>query len=140
MSLIQYIDNRWELDATNPGGLPDDLRKKQFAYRIWREDFERNQKREDGKKSEIKDTWTEVYQLIGFDNVFQGVWFQGVTQLAERQGCHFSIIPIILSVLVSFATIVAVYLKISKVRDLEASLVGDRILSKVFTTSLVARS
>jgi len=139
MSDTDYIGKRFELDAEKyKDGNIIDLEKKQFAYWIRREEFDKNQKREEGKKSEIKDNWTGIYHMIGFYIGFQGVWFQGVTQLAAQRGCSFSIIPIILSVLVSLATIFGVHLKISKVRDLEESLHKDRLHSKVLQSFISA--
>ena len=135
MSDLEYIDNLWDLDASeNP---VDDLnaKKKQFAYKIWKEDFINIQKREDSKLSEIKDLLSGIYQLIGFYSVFR-VWFQGVAQLAPQTKCRASIIPIILSVLVSIATIIGLHLKLVKLFEVKKALFKDKLDSKVLPTTL----
>lgn len=139
MSGLDYLNNLWELDVVqNSGsGVTEEDKRKQFAFKIWKEDFVNLQKREDSKKSDLKDTWTDVFQLIGFFNVFQGVWFQGVTQLAPQvASCRASILPIVLSVLVSIATIIGVHVKLARIFTLKKAFAKDRLDSKVLTSNL----
>lgn len=135
MSDLAYINNLWELDSARNPVNDLDSQKKQFAYKIWKEDFINLQKREDGKQSDLKNAVSDIYQLIGFYSVFQGVWFQGVTQLAPQTSCRASGIPIVLSVCVSIATIIGVHLRLSKVFHLKKSFSRDKLDSKVPTTT-----
>ena len=60
---------------------------------------------------------TELYQLVGFYSVFQGVVFGAVTNSAKSiLTCQTSLLPALLSLLVSVATAISVHYKL---RDYE---------------------
>jgi len=128
---IGYTDNLWELDSTVNSGVDPEDKKKQYAFQVWREDFVNTGIRIDSKKNDIRDGWTEIYQLIGFFSVFQGVLFQGVAQLRTELSCRFYKIPITLSVLASVATCVGAHVKLAKVREYQKAVFRDKLRSKV---------
>lgn len=128
---IGYTDNLWELDHTNNPVTSEEDKKKQFAFQAWREDFKNTEDEIESKKNDMRDSWTEIYQLIGFFSVFQGVLFQGVTQLTSQLSCRFYKVPITLSVLASVATCVGVHVKLAKVREYQKDFFRRKLRSKV---------
>lgn len=113
MSRISYINSLWALELENSNSPPSlDHRRKVFAYKKSKEDFKNFEYRGDQKRAIQREAVSEIYQLIGFDSVFQAVWFQGIVALAQIhenplvQNCRASALPVIASVLVSLATIV----------------------------------
>jgi hypothetical protein len=72
----------------------------------------------------------ELYQLIGFYSVFQGVVLTAVAQTSLMQ-CQQSWIPVSLSLLASIATIVSVYIRLKNYSDHRKALEEETAISKV---------
>ncbi|KAG0563671.1 hypothetical protein KC19_8G049800 [Ceratodon purpureus] len=140
--LHKDIRNKWSFDYTNNLGCPDSdpktqaIKLAQFAYFHWSEKLKESQQLEDRKKNDRRDYQTEIYQIIGFYSVFQGVIFQGVTSMASNLECGFYKIPVILSVIASAATFVGIYAKFNNIADLNLSINEDKIQTKAFHDTL----
>ena len=57
-------------------------------------------------------TKSDVYRLMGFYFVFQGVVFTAVSS-SSRLTCQTSFLPVVLSALASIATVVSIHLKLT---------------------------
>lgn len=128
----QVVDSLYALEGTSINA-----RKLKLAWSYWNELVKEEQGRLDNKKTEAKDLKTEVYQLIGFYSVFQGVLFQGVSVLQHVHGCDFSPLPISLSILTSVATILGVIYKFVDRKTVQKSVAThDAIVSVCFIPTL----
>jgi hypothetical protein len=132
MSRVDYIDSLWTFELENiPSPSPDD-KKKVFAYKKFKGDLLNSEKREDQKSAIQREAVSEIYQLIGFDSVFQAVWFQAVVALAQTHvSCRASALLVTASVLVSFGTIVGVYFKFDKIYKAKDGFHKDKLHSSV---------
>jgi hypothetical protein len=126
-----YTNSLFELDYEKNPSIDPEIKKIQYAFYIWKTDSKDTDSQIDGFKSDIKDGWTDVYQLIGFFSVFQGVLFQGLTQLTSQLSCEFYKIPFTLSVLASVATVTGAHVKLSKVRGYRKAFFRAKLRSKV---------
>ena len=126
-----YSNSLFELDYEKNPSEDLEIKKIQYAFYVWKIDSKDLDKQIQGFKSDIKDGWTDVYQLIGFFSVFQGVLFQGLTQLTSQLSCEFYKIPFTLSVLASVATIAGAHVKLSKVRGYRKAFFSAKLRSKV---------
>ncbi|KAG0632511.1 hypothetical protein M758_1G333200 [Ceratodon purpureus] len=120
----EYIDFLCSLhdvpNKTTPAqSSPDNLHKLKVALTTWKEERQRYKGEQESRKAEIRESKTEIYQMIGFYSVLQGVLFQGVSSMAKLEsGWKIFIFSATLSVLASAATIGVVDLKL---RDLKQS-------------------
>jgi hypothetical protein len=73
----------------------------------------------------------EVYQLIGFFSVFQGVVLTAVAQ-ASQLHCHTCWIPISLSILASVVTIAGVIQKLDQIKDFQKTVHSEEDSLKVW--------
>jgi hypothetical protein len=78
----------------------------------------------DRKRKQSSDFQNEVYQLIGFDSVFQGVLLTAVSQ-SNLLHCNNTWTATLLSALASFVTITGVFLKLRAIRGLEHTIAGE---------------
>ena len=97
------------------------------ALGVWHEKEILFTKRVERKKSKVAELKNEVYQLIGFFSVFQGVVLTAVAQ-ASQLHCPTRWIPISLSILASVVTIAGVIQKFNQILDGERWLYA-RVLS-----------
>lgn len=128
MSLVNRL---WSLKEGTVSSNTEDahLRKVWFALKTWRAKYNDLKSRLDGKNGDIKDMKSDMYQLIGFFSVFQGVLFQGVTSFTN--GCEFRFIPMALAVATTLGTIFGVYHKFSDLLDIQDRRNGDAVSIKV---------
>jgi hypothetical protein len=128
---LLLVEKLWSLEEGRVSSSSEQthVRKVRFALKTWRAQYKELKSRQDGKNGDVKDMKSDMYQLIGFFSVFQGVLFQGVTQL--QIACKFRYIPIALSVAASLGTIIGVSLKFSDLLDIQERSNGDAISIKV---------
>jgi len=128
---LSLVEKLWSLEEGRVSSSSEQthVRKVRFALKTWRAQYKELKSRQDGKNGDVKDMKSDMYQLIGFFSVFQGVLFQGVTQL--QIACKFRYIPIALSVAASLGTIFGVSLKFSDLLDIQERSNGDAISIKV---------
>lgn len=128
---LSLVEKLWSLEEGRVLSSIEDphVRKVRFALETWRAQYDVVKGRQDGKNGDIKDMKSEIYQLIGFFSVFQGVLFQGVSQLSVA--CEFRIIPMVLSIAASLGTIFGVFLKFTDLIDIQERSNGDAISIKV---------
>jgi len=96
----------------------------------WEKRFEVSSLRIEKKNTRSINAKNELYQLIGFYSVFQGVVLTAVAQTSLMQ-CQQSWIPVSLSLLASIATIVSVYIKLKNYSDHRKALEEETAISKV---------
>jgi hypothetical protein len=96
----------------------------------WEKRFEVSSLRIEKKNTRSINAKNELYQLIGFYSVFQGVVLTAVAQTSLMQ-CQQSWIPVSLSLLASIATIVSVYIRLKNYSDHRKALEEETAISKV---------
>lgn len=121
---VSRFDTKWAYDFYNKSESIV-IQKAQYAFCEWKNELKENQRLDNRRKADLSELWTGVYQIIGFYSVFQGVIYQGVTAMSSILTCGFYRIPVILSVLALAATILSIYMKLSSVVHLSASLYKD---------------
>jgi hypothetical protein len=87
------------------------------ALDVWESKRENHVNYIDRTKSNVAEVKNEIYQLIGFFSVFQGVLLTAVAQ-ASQLHCPTSWIPISLSLFASVVTIAGVIQKLGQIKDL----------------------
>ncbi|KAG0589501.1 hypothetical protein KC19_1G024700 [Ceratodon purpureus] len=128
-------DYQWELDFHNNPGKTDSVKKIQCIYYYWGKDFKNTEKKASNAKNDMKGSWTDIYALVGFFSVFQGVLFESATQLAT-ESCRFSVIPVTLSVVGSAASIAAAWYKLLEVQEYYGEYIKARRRSKILQTRI----
>jgi hypothetical protein len=101
------------------------------ALEVWRYKEDLLTKRVERKKNKVAELKNEVYQLIGFFSVFQGVVLTAVTQ-ASQLHCHTRWIPISLSILASVVTIAGVIQKLDQIKDFQKTVHSEEDSLKVW--------
>jgi hypothetical protein len=96
----------------------------------WEKRFEVSSLRIEKKSTRSINAKNELYQLIGFYSVFQGVVLTAVAQTSLIR-CQQSWGPVSLSLLASIATIVSVYIKLKNYSDHRKALEEETAISKV---------
>ncbi len=97
---------------------------------IWERDLHVKQKRIDRKEAQSNQLKNEVYQLVGFFIVFQGVLYTAVAQ-AQVLRCHNWPTVFVLSLLASAAAILGVSQKLSELRALRRTIEKEEHMPKV---------
>lgn len=128
---LRLVEKLWTLEECKAASRSEEahIKKVKFALETWRAQYKELKNRQDGKNGDIKDMKSDMYQLIGFFSVFQGVLFQGVTQLSIA--CRFRYIPMALSVAATVGTIFGVFLKFTDLLDIQERSNGDAVSIKV---------
>lgn len=88
------------------------------ALESWAAKTQLSASRVDRSRKQSSDFQNEVYQLIGFDSVFQGVLLTAVSQ-SNLLHCNNTWTATLLSALASFVTIIGVFLKLRAITGLE---------------------
>jgi hypothetical protein len=97
---------------------------------IWERDLHVQQKRIDRKEAQSNQIKNEVYQLVGFFIVFQGVLYTAVAQ-AQVLRCRNWPTVFVLSLLASAAAILGVSQKLSQLRALRRTIEKEEHMPKV---------
>ncbi len=97
---------------------------------IWERDLHVQQKRIDRKEAQSNQIKNEVYQLVGFFIVFQGVLYTAVAQ-AQVLRCRNWPTVFVLSLLASAAAILGVSQKLSQIRALRRTIEKEQHMPKV---------
>ena len=121
--------------------------KQNTLYNEFLQDGEQNLKllteRVDRREKRVEDLTNQVFNLVGFFSVFQGVILTAVTQLstsvttqlgAQRQArplCGKVWVPVILSALAAGVTVVSVLLKFKHLYTLDESISEEKYYQKV---------
>lgn len=103
---LQEFVNLNEIEADNLKKIEGDLRLK-LILSDWQSRLRESHERKERKRSLSLNVKNEIYQLIGFFSVFQGVVLTTVAQ-ASQLTCHNWWGPFSLSLLASFTTLVGV--------------------------------
>lgn len=139
---VKEIDSVYNRIDVFPRQLPDCYEEVKTLLMIERnpiyakalEEWSRKEKlftsRVERKKNQVANLKNEVYQLIGFFSVFQGVLLTAVSQ-ANLLRCSNSWSPILLSVVASIATIGGVFLKSRVIKDLRRTITSEERALKV---------
>lgn len=106
--------------------------KLKLAFDDWEKTFETFQKRREYKEAQRDAIRNEIYQVIGFYIVFQGVIFTAVAQASVLR-CHNWWTSFLLSLLTSLVTIGAVLQKLSDFWALETTIASEKSSAKVQT-------
>ncbi|KAH9564396.1 hypothetical protein CY35_04G023800 [Sphagnum magellanicum] len=97
---------------------------------IWERDLHVQQKRIDRKEAQSNQIKNEVYQLVGFFIVFQGVLYTAVAQ-AQVLRCRNWPTVFVLSLLASAAAILGVSQKLSQLRALRRTIEKEEHMPKI---------
>jgi len=108
----------------------DSVPKLKRILKEWEKRFEVSSLRIEKKSTRSINAKNELYQLIGFYSVFQGVVLTAVAQTSLIQ-CQQSWGPVSLSLLASIATIVSVYIKLKDYGDHRKALEEETAISQV---------
>ena len=100
------------------------------ALEVWQNKEVLFTKRVERKKSKVAELKNEVYQLIGFFSVFQGVVLTAVAQ-ASQLHCPTRWIPISLSILASVVTIAGVIQKLDQISAFQKTVHSEEQSLKV---------
>lgn len=92
-----------------------------LAYEVVKEKEEWTIALVDKKGKRVNDLYNEIYQLVGFDSVFQGVLLTAVAQ-ANLLNCHNWWAVFFLSLFASLATIGGVFQKFKSIGRLERAI------------------
>lgn len=84
----------------------------------------------DRKRKQSSEFQNEVYQLLGFFSVFQGVLLTAVAQ-ANLLHCNNTWTATLLSALASAVTVIGVILKLRKIKELESTIANEEITRRV---------
>ena len=106
--------------------------KLKIAFQEWEAGFHMFTKRSEVKEAQRGHIRNEIYQLIGFFIVFQGVVYTAVAQAAVLR-CTNWWTSFTLSLLASVVTIVAVVQKLSAQWDLTKTIANEKLSIKVNT-------
>lgn len=109
--------------------------KLRFAFEDWEKTFETFQKRREYKEAQRDAIRNEIYQVIGFYIVFQGVLITAVAQASVLR-CRNWWTTFILSLLTSLVTIGAVLQKLSEFWALETTIASVISSAKVLKTRI----
>jgi hypothetical protein len=110
----------------------DSVPKLKRILKEWEKRFEVSSLRIEKKSTRSINAKNELYQLIGFYSVFQGVVLTAVAQTSLIQ-CQQSWGPVSLSLLASIATIVSVYIKLKDYGDHRKALEEETAISWLCT-------
>jgi hypothetical protein len=108
----------------------DEVPKLKRSLTEWEKRFEVSSLRIEKKNTRSINAKNELYQLIGFYSVFQGVVLTAVAQTNLIQ-CRQSWGPVSLSLLASIATIVSVYIKLKDYSQHRKDLEKETAISQV---------
>ncbi len=108
----------------------DSVPKLKRILKEWEKRFEVSSLRIEEKSTRSINAKNELYQLIGFYSVFQGVVLTAVAQTSLIH-CQQSWGPVSLSLLASIATIVSVYIKLKDYGDHRKALEEETAISQV---------
>jgi hypothetical protein len=108
----------------------DSVPKLKLILTEWEKRFKVSSLRIEKKSTRSINAKNELYQLIGFYSVFQGVVLTAVAQTSLIQ-CQQSWGPASLSLLASIATIISVYIKLKSYSDHRKALEEETADSKV---------
>ncbi|XP_024359394.1 uncharacterized protein [Physcomitrium patens] len=103
--------------------------KLKLAFDDWEETFNLCEKRRKYKEAQRDAIWNEIYQVIGFYVVFQGVIFTAVAQ-ASMLRCQNWWTSFLLSLLTSLVTAAVVFQKLRGFWALENTIDGEKNTSK----------
>ncbi len=106
----------------------DSVPKLKRILKEWEKRFEVSSLRIEEKSTRSINAKNELYQLIGFYSVFQGVVLTAVAQTSLIH-CQQSWGPVSLSLLASIATIVSVYIKLKDYSDHRKALEEETAIS-----------
>lgn len=109
--------------------------KLKLAFDDWEKTFETFQKRREYKEAQRDAIRNEIYQVIGFYVVFQGVIFTAVAQ-ASSLHCNNWWTAFLLSLLMSLVTIGVVLQKLSEFWALETTIASVKSSAKVLQTRI----
>lgn len=87
----------------------------------------------DRKRKQSADFQNEVYQLLGFYSVFQGVLLTAVAQ-SNLLHCNNTWTATLLSSLASFVTIIGVILKLRSIKELENTIASEESTRRALVT------
>ncbi|XP_024359404.1 uncharacterized protein [Physcomitrium patens] len=104
--------------------------KLKLAFDDWEETFNLCEKRRKYKEAQRDAIWNEIYQVIGFYVVFQGVIFTAVAQ-ASMLRCQNWWTSFLLSLLTSLVTAAVVFQKLRGFWALENTIDGEKNTSKI---------
>ena len=121
------------LHELNSGRYP----KLKHAFDDWERSLEVSLKRREYKEAQRDAIRNEIYQVIGFYIVFQGVIFTAVAQASSLR-CHNWWTSFMLSLLTSLVTIGAVLQKLQAFSALEVTIAGEIVTAKVLPSSFVS--
>ncbi|KAG0607979.1 hypothetical protein M758_8G068600 [Ceratodon purpureus] len=103
------------------------------ALKSWRRKDELFTSRIDRKRKQSSDFQNEVYQLLGFYSVFQGVLLTAVAQ-SNLLHCNNTWTATLLSALASFVCIIGVVLKLRKIRELEHTIANEELTRRALVS------
>lgn len=109
------------------------------ALEFWEAQDNLCTRRVDNKRKQSLALKNEVYQLIGFYSVFQGVLLTAVSQ-SNLLHCNNWGFPFSLSLLASCSAIVGVYLKFAAVWELEKTIESEKMSRQVNSRPLGIRN
>ena len=132
-ALKEIVNNEWMR------GLEDCHQNRcKVALELWKEKDKLFTDRIDRKKKQSLDSQNEVYQLIGFYVVFQGVLVTAVAQ-SSLLHCNNTWTAALLSALASFVTVIGVTLKLGSVKELERTIGQEENTRSVMLHALILR-
>jgi hypothetical protein len=100
------------------------------ALKSWSKKDKLFTSRIDRKRKQSSDFQNEVYQLLGFYSVFQGVLLTAVAQ-SNLLHCDNAWTATLLSALASFVCIIGVLLKLRKIKELEHTIANEEHTRRV---------
>ncbi|KAG0589875.1 hypothetical protein KC19_1G055300, partial [Ceratodon purpureus] len=105
------------------------------AFEEWNRQLKEQRIKLVDKEKEETDVTTQVYNIVGFFSVFQGVVLTAVSQLASgsQPKCGKAWFPIVLSVFATVVALVALYKKYVALKGLEDSSIEFRDLRDEFS-------
>ncbi|XP_024365586.1 uncharacterized protein [Physcomitrium patens] len=105
------------------------------ALQFWETQDALCTRRVDSKRKQSAAAKNEVYQLIGFYSVFQGVLLTAVAQ-SNMLHCNHWYFPFILSALASISALVGICLKFRTVRKLEKTIDSEKQSRQIFVNRI----
>lgn len=100
------------------------------ALEVWQEKEALFTSRNDRRRKQISYCQTEIYQLVGFYSVFQGVLFTAVAQSTNLK-CNNRWTVILLSALASVVIVIGVFLKLKSIKEFKDLIYDDEVFRRV---------
>lgn len=105
----------------------------QEALSSWAEKDKLFTSRIDRKRKQSSEFQNEVYQLVGYYSVFQGVLLTAVAQ-SNLLHCNNTWTACLLSSLASFVTVIGVILKLRSIKGLKDTIAGEEATRRILVT------